>query len=490
MVRYMFVLVVVMTGVVSVKAQLFVDGVSVTVLAGTSVYLDQLDFQNQTNVSDGNIDNDGDIYVDGNWTNNATGGGQVFINTDGTGTVHFTNTVLQTIGGTETTTFENMAVNNTGVGLQLGNSITVLTSLTLTSGNINTTSTELLIINDNATSTAGSSSSFVDGPMKKIGNDAFTFPVGDGTVWARLGISAPTLVSTEYTAQYFDASHPDLSVTGGLNNVSSIEYWTLDQAINDDDVQITLFWEDATRSAINAFTTDLRVARYNGVDWEDVGHSSITASDPGDVTSPVAPDYSPFTFGSLSTGSNPLPIELLYFTGKLQKEGVLLSWETASEKNNDYFELRHSIDAENFRTLSITRGQGTSEGNAKYDYLHSYPHAGINYYRLKQVDFDGTFTYSGIISVKVDAKEVPFSARVYPNPVVNGKFNLVGNLKSLEKSVDIRIINSFGQNVIFHRIQPDNLRFFREFDINLQSGVYFIELRQGEYKTVSRIIIY
>ena len=255
-------------------------------------------------------------------------------------------------------------------------------------------------------------------------------------------------------------------------------------------MQITLFWEDATRSAINAFTTDLRVARYNGVDWEDVGHSSITASDPGDVTSPVAPDYSPFTFGSLSTGSNPLPIELLYFTGKLQKEGVLLSWETASEKNNDYFELGHSIDAENFRTLSITRGQGTSEGNSKYDYLHTYPTAEINYYRLKQVDFDGTFTYSGIISVKVDAKEVPFSARVYPNPVVNGKFNLVGNLKSLEKSVDIRIINSFGQNVIFHRIQPDNLRFFREFDINLQSGVYFIELRQGEYKTVSRIIIY
>ncbi|MCH7515090.1 MAG: hypothetical protein IH947_14285 [Bacteroidetes bacterium] len=156
MLRYMFVLVAVMTGVVSVKAQLYVDGVSVTVLAGTSVYLDQLDFQNQTNVSDGTIDNDGDIYVDGNWTNNATGGGQVFINADGTGTVHFTNTVLQTIGGTETTTFENMTVNNTGVGLQLGNSITVLTSLTLTSGNINTTSTELLIINDNATSTAGS----------------------------------------------------------------------------------------------------------------------------------------------------------------------------------------------------------------------------------------------------------------------------------------------------------------------------------------------
>ena len=67
------------------------------------------------------------------------------------------------------------------------------TDLTFTSGfglDINTTTTELLKIINDATSTTGSSSSFVDGPMKKIGNDAFTFPVGDGSIWARLGISA------------------------------------------------------------------------------------------------------------------------------------------------------------------------------------------------------------------------------------------------------------------------------------------------------------
>jgi len=97
-----------------IVAQVVNDGVSLSVTSGTDIYIDQLDFQNQTNTTDGSIDNDGTIHLNRNWINNATGG-VVFVNLDVLGNVIFEANIPQNIGGTRTTTFENLMINNTSL---------------------------------------------------------------------------------------------------------------------------------------------------------------------------------------------------------------------------------------------------------------------------------------------------------------------------------------------------------------------------------------
>ncbi len=80
--------------------------------AGTAVYVHDMGLNNKTNAADGSIDNEGDMHIDGDWNNNAVGG-SVFINQNATGTVHFTGSAAQTLGGTRTTAFEGLTINNT-----------------------------------------------------------------------------------------------------------------------------------------------------------------------------------------------------------------------------------------------------------------------------------------------------------------------------------------------------------------------------------------
>jgi len=94
-----------------------------------------------------------------------------------------------------------------------------------------------------------------------------------------------------------------------------------------------------------------------------------------------------------------VPIELLEFRGIATDDGNLISWRTASEINNDYFTLESSIDGINFLSLSIIEGAGTSSDINDYSYLDEVYKRNIIYYRLKQTDYDGTYSYSDIIQV-------------------------------------------------------------------------------------------
>lgn len=100
------------------------------------------------------------------------------------------------------------------------------------------------------------------------------------------------------------------------------------------------------------------------------------------------------------TCSSVLPIELLYFSGaqKSCKQNIL-SWATATETNNDHFEIERSLDAINFETIKKILGATNSLETKQYTYIDFNPELGINYYRLKQVDINGEFTYAPIIDI-------------------------------------------------------------------------------------------
>ncbi len=113
-----------------------------------------------------------------------------------------------------------------------------------------------------------------------------------------------------------------------------------------------------------------------------------------------------------------LPIELVYFTADEIGGGVRFAWETASELNNDYFTIEYSTDAVEFTELTTIEGAGTTTEPKYYRYTDFSSNCGIVYYRLKQTDFDGKYSYSKIVSVTFAENQISDSYNyfVYPNP--------------------------------------------------------------------------
>lgn len=140
--------------------------------------------------------------------------------------------------------------------------------------------------------------------------------------------------------------------------------------------------------------------------------------------------------GSLESLKNQiLPIELVYFKAHEFGGGVRFEWETASELNNDFFTIEFSIDAVEFAELTIIEGAGTSTEPQNYRYTDFSSHAGIIYYRLKQTDYDGNFSYSEIVPVifaehhEAETDDIKFV--VYPNPATDHITISGGEYKSI-----------------------------------------------------------
>jgi hypothetical protein len=117
-----------------------------------------------------------------------------------------------------------------------------------------------------------------------------------------------------------------------------------------------------------------------------------------------------------------LPIEILSFDGKVLQNANYLHWSTSSEENNAYFVVERGIDTEQFDSIGVVTGVGTSMVQSDYHYYDSSPQTGRNYYRIRQVDHDGTFTHSAVI--RLENTYAGFNIKsVYPNPTT-GEVNI------------------------------------------------------------------
>ena len=109
----------------------------------------------------------------------------------------------------------------------------------------------------------------------------------------------------------------------------------------------------------------------------------------------------------------PLPIELMSFNAKAMEGQVLLNWQTLTEINNDYMAVERSSDGQDFEEIGQIQGAGTSFVPQSYELLDPQPYQGLNYYRLRQVDFDGTTTYSKMVSVVFEGQG--WGVQVFPS---------------------------------------------------------------------------
>jgi hypothetical protein len=127
--------------------------------------------------------------------------------------------------------------------------------------------------------------------------------------------------------------------------------------------------------------------------------------------------YSLYEFQVNGTMQQPLPIVLTSFGAAPQSTGVALGWATASEQRNAGFEVQRSADGVAFTTLATVAGQGTTERAHTYGYLDAAPLRTTSYYRLKQLDTDGAFTYSPVVAVQASASLT--TLRIFPNPTAD-----------------------------------------------------------------------
>jgi hypothetical protein len=192
-----------------------------------------------------------------------------------------------------------------------------------------------------------------------------------------------------------------------------------------------------------------------------------------------------------SGGGASLPITLIYFKADAGDDGINFSWATANEINNDFFTVEHSSDGEHFEPLFMKPGAGNSTSNLYYNGKDENPPKGFSYYRLKQTDFDGHYTYSEIQTVKNGAGDANTSLTiksVYPNPF-NESFRL-GFMSPSSEEVEVTVLSPSGQVIRETKMQTEAGFNTYEFidDRNIKSGIYYLVLKSGNEKQVKAIV--
>lgn len=400
------------------------------------------------------------------------------LNPGGAGRINVVGHVSQTAGSISATTpfgsqnyismsgvaSQNLQMNNIigPVGLVINNaSGVVLTAaatlpyaLSLFIGILTTTSTNLLTMASGSVAVGASNTSFVDGPIAKIGNTAFTFPVGktncgpSGTVkgYAALAIANFTggMATDKFTAEYKrgDALGLGAITAIGLDHVSRCDYWTLTRDIGGSTVDITLSWDGTINNCVTTAAyinnlPSLTIAHNNNAGattWDVMAVAGVTsgAAAAGTVTWSGVQSS---TFGAFTIGSvdflNPLPITVNYLNGTKQNSGHLLNWKiTCNSTPGANTEMQRSSDGRNYTTI-YTINATALRCQQPFDHTDNQPLTGINYYRLKITDANGKVTYSSVVSL-INADKGFDIMSIAPNPIVNGNFKL--NISAAQKT--------------------------------------------------------
>ena len=214
----------------------------------------------------------GNNHFAGNITINSN---KVVFNTS-TGKVTFTGTNNQTLNGSYNYPFKKLAIDKTSGTVTANTTLSVDDSLIFIRGKLITTSTNLLTMKHGSTATGASNNSFVSGPVKKVGNTAFVFPVGKALSFQPIGISAPANSTNAYVGEHFEDSvlvnsnNRDAAI-GYMNRA---HYWRILRETGSSNVYITLFW-DSIHPIID---TNVVVVSWNGSNWTNLGKKLIVGN--------------------------------------------------------------------------------------------------------------------------------------------------------------------------------------------------------------------
>jgi hypothetical protein len=174
----------------------------------------------------------------------------------------------------------------------------------------------------------------------------------------------------------------------------------------------------------------------------------------------------------IGLASSPLPVELVAFNAKKEENTVALTWQTAMEKNNDFFTVERSVNGLEFTAIGNVKGAGTTTIAQSYNLIDEKPLNGISYYRLKQTDFDGKFEYSKIVKVEFTGKEAGLSLNAYPNPT-SDFVNL--QINGLNETATLQVMDMTGRLIYVQNIAKGT----KQSELNLgnyPAGMYQLKM--------------
>ncbi|HET6226170.1 MAG TPA: T9SS type A sorting domain-containing protein, partial [Bacteroidia bacterium] len=242
---------------------------------------------------------------------------------------------------------------------------------------------------------------------------------------------------------------------------------------------LTFTYLDAEHTATGNTITEsnLRAQRFNTTlaSWDISPQGSINTST-NKVTSVAITSSNFFRSWTLTDNVSPLPIELVSFTVNCDQDNRNLNWITASESNNDYFTIERSTDGLSWVTLSIIKGAGSSTMPIEYSSTDPEWKQGECYYRLKQTDFDGHYTYSAIIPSDCSSPCIQ-DIKILKDPSNNPQVTFISTCSG---NVDFYIYNSLGQLLFKQRAIIDVGENNIPFRFNtLSAGLYILKAAFG-----------
>jgi hypothetical protein len=437
------------------------------------------------------------------------------INTNGT--IDYNGTALQTItarnGSALYPRYHRLTISGGDKTLESTNgSVVVNNQLTLQGGIVNrVNASDVVQVLSNATNAVTHTSGHINARLERAVtgvSQTYLFPIGDNTTYREISLRL-TSSGTSLQAELIDGNANSLAgVNSPLQKVSDLRYYSFlntgtnnvtisqvqDMAINADD-------------AVNQVTSNitLKIATRVGGNWQSQGPPAVN-------TSGLPTIFSSNTFSESVAGSStffvslatenpfddPLPVELVGFKGEATVLGVVLEWQTASERDNAGFMLmRNGEVIADYREHAALRGAGTSAVGRRYRFIDERVREGERYvYALRSVDFDGT-VHDYAVRVEVEGKRVSREYELmqnYPNP-----FNPVTTIRYVlpeESEVRVRVYDMLGRmvkEVVGGVRQGAGVYEVRFEGSGLGSGVYVYRLEavsaRGRYVASKKMVL-
>ena len=341
-----------------------------------------------------------------------------------------------------------LKVNNSHPsGLTISSPVTIATGgvLQLENGLVKTNSFFSLTMNRNSTLMGGSAISYIDGPLKKIGEQNFTFPVGKSGRYSPVVINANGggTGSDVYTVEYFPANPQ--SVYGNIlsqfiDHISTVEYWLINGTASPRQVRFKI----APYSGVTDFSS-LVVGYFDGTGWLNLGNGVVTGNPSNGTIEVGAANYGPLTLASTSSSTNPfsaaLPVNLVSFTARRTGNQGILNWEISTDMDADRFEVLSSNDNRHFTTVATVNAQDTKR---TYQFTDDALQAGTTFYRIRVIEKSGIAFLSKIAALFYERKGVEL---IYAAPSIIKQQTTLSIASSNRTTMSLRLVDIQGKQI-------------------------------------------
>ncbi|OON68987.1 T9SS type A sorting domain-containing protein [Hymenobacter sp. CRA2] len=392
-----------------------------------------------------------------------------------------------------------LALDNSAGAVTLSRATSLAGELRLHQGRLLTASAALTLT-PAATWSEASNASYVDGPLERQTNSnaqVYTFPVGANGRLKVGGVRPGANSNATFRMVAFAASAPDaqdLAAGSDLYTVSLREYWTVTRISGSANANLRLYYTVpySSISETPAAQRDLRIAAYQNGQWANYGQAALPNTterylDAGQLLVLTTNTATNVTFASVSA-RNPLPVSLVEFRARLLgNQNVQLNWRTAQEKDCAGFEIQSSDNGVDYRILDYYNGQGTVSVATSYSYcdMRAFSQGQrVRYYRLRQIDTNGQFAYSPVVSVAPTlAKGEPITA--WPTPATD--WLNIALSASLDESVTVRIFDDLGRLCQTQQYTAENVPAVARLPVDrLHRGLYFVQVETKQSRVQVR----